>query len=475
LFRNGWVEESADEIEDIEKIDFHKREERVTRLRIAALREIVAQRGLAGILQLAERGNATWVIGGLVASAVLSEHELVEALRLALVPILAGKEELHAHKNLVSGALRALVDDDKRGAVLKSVAADLAAEDVVQLLVLAPFRRSTWKLVDTLSEANQTKYWSEVTPEWIHDADAENNEAVERLLKAERPRAAFSCIQFHPAKHDAQVLFRLLSAMAKGGKDRPGEYRLEHYYVEEAFKHLDSSPALTLDEKAGLEFAYLDVLARPWDRQGQYGIPNLERYIETHPELFVQAISWAYKRNDGGTDPAEFQVPSERIADMAERGYKLLEAIQRIPGHNDLDELAGDRLAKWISTVRQSCAQLGRSEIADICIGKLLSFAPVGDDGVWPCEPVRDVMEDIQSEPLMKGACTGVYNSRGAHWRGEGGEQERALAEKYRKWGQIIQVSHPFVSSKLLMDLAESYDHDASREDTEAGIRRRLR
>jgi len=88
---------------------------------------------------------------------------------------------------------------------------------------------------------------------------------------------------------------------------------------------------------------------------------------------------------------------------------------------------------------------------------------------------VRDVMEDIQSEPLMKGACTGVYNSRGAHWRGEGGEQERALAEKYRKWGQIIQVSHPFVSSKLLMDLAESYDHDASREDTEAGIRRRLR
>ncbi|WP_080412056.1 HigA family addiction module antitoxin [Burkholderia ubonensis] len=475
LFRNGWVEESADEIEDIEKIDFQKRDERVTRLRIAALREIVAQRGLAGILQLAERGNATWVIGGLVASAVLSEHELVEVLRLALAPILAGKEELHAHKNLLSGALRALVDDDKRGAVLKSVAADLAAEDVVQLFVLAPFCRSTWKLVDTLSEANQTKYWSEVTPDWIHDADAENNEAVERLLKAERPRAAFSCIQFHPAKLDAQVLFRLLSAMARGGKDRPGEYRLEHYYVEEAFKHLDSSPALTLDEKAGLEFAYIDVLARPWDRQGQHGIPNLERYVETHPELFVQAISWAYKRNDGGTDPAEFHVPSERIADMAERGYKLLEAIQRIPGHNDLDELAGDRLAKWISTVRQSCAQLGRSEIADICIGKLLSFAPVGDDGVWPCEPVRDVMEDIQSEPLMKGAYIGVYNSRGAHWRGEGGEQERALAEKYRKWGQIIQVSHPFVSSKLLMDLAESYDRDASREDAEAGIRRRLR
>ena len=89
---------------------------------------------------------------------------------------------------------------------------------------------------------------------------------------------------------------------------------------------------------------------------------------------------------------------------MAERGYKLLEVIERIPGHNDLGELKGDRLAKWIATVRQSCAELGRAEPADTCIGKVLSCAPVGQDGVWPCEPVRDVMEDIQSESMMKGA-----------------------------------------------------------------------
>ena len=33
------------------------------------------------------------------------------------------------------------------------------------------------------------------------------------------------------------------------------------------------------------------------------------------------------------------------------------------------------------------------------------------------------------------------------------------------------QVSHPFVAAKLLMGLAKTYDHEASREDTEAGIR----
>jgi hypothetical protein len=249
---------------------------------------------------------------------------------------------------------------------------------------------------------------------------------------------------------------------------------LEHYHVQEAFKYLNSSPALTLDQKAGLEFAYIDVLSRRWGSGESYGIPNLERYVEAHPELFVQAIAWTYKRKDGATDPVEFQVPPERIKIMAERGYKLLEAIERIPGHSDLGELEVDRLAKWVTTVRSSCAELGRADVADIAIGQVLSCAPVGTDGVWPCEPVREVMEDVESESMMRGAHTGVFNSRGAHWRGEGGDQERGLAEKYRKWGQALQVSHPFVAAKLLMALAQTYDHMANREDTEAEIRRRL-
>lgn len=472
LFRDSWVEESADEIEDI---DFRKREEHIQNLRSEALREIRQQRGVAGLVELSERGKASWVIGVLAASAVLSEHELQELLRLALAPILAGIENVHSHKNLIAGALRATGDDDKREATIKAVTAGQSEEDTVRLLALAPYRKSTWKLVDTLGEASQAKYWSEVAPDWIHDSDPENSESVERLLKAGRPRAAFSCIRFQPDKLDVQVLFRLLSEMAQGGNDQPGHYQLEHYNVEEAFKHLNGSSVLTLDQKAGLEFAYIEVLARPWERRESYGVPNLERYVEAHPELFVQAVAWAYKRKDGATDPVEFQVPSERIKSMAERGYKLLEAIQRIPGHNDLGELEATRLAKWIATVRQSCTELSRTDIADVCIGRVLSCAPVGKDGVWPCEPVRDAMEEIQSESMMQGAHTGIYNSRGVHWRGEGGEQERELADKYRKWGQALQLTHPFVASKLLMGLAKTYEHEASREDTEAGIRRRLR
>jgi hypothetical protein len=107
--------------------------------------------------------------------------------------------------------------------------------------------------------------------------------------------------------------FGLLSAMAQGGNDQPGSYMAEHLHVKMAFKHINNSPALTLDQKAGLEFAFIEVeaLASPWRSRHNEGIPNLERYVEAHPELFVHSIVWIYMRNDGMTDPVEFDLPSE--------------------------------------------------------------------------------------------------------------------------------------------------------------------
>jgi len=476
LFREGWVEESAEEIEDIDKIDFKKREERIQNQRVEAMREIQKTRSLPGLLELAERGNAAWWVGVHAARDLLSEMELVELMQLCIKKVIDNKDPVFPAKSVIGGALRAVADDNTRERVLRVVAKDLSEDQVAQLLLLAYFGKQTWTLVDELAETAQARYWSEVAPDWSGQSAADLNESVDRLLKAERPRAAFAVVRLEPQKLDPQVLFRLLSAMSTGGNDKTGTYQLEHWSVEQAFKHLDASKVLTRDQKAGLEFAYIEVLARPWDKRDEsYGIPNLELYIEAHPEVFLQALAWAYKRKDGEPDPADFQVPDANKKNMADRGYRLLEAIERIPGHNHLGELKADLLAKWIGVVRQGAADLSRADIADVCIGKLLSSAPVGQDGVWPCEPVVQVMEDIQSERMMEGARTGIYNSRGVHYRGEGGDQERELAEKYRKWGEALQFSHPFVASKLLMGLARTYEHEANREDTEAGIRRRMR
>ncbi|WP_426994022.1 hypothetical protein [Methylomonas sp. CM2] len=475
LFRETWVAESADEIEEIDDLDIVKRNMRINKLRSDALRQILAERGIDGILTLAARGKADLVIGDiLVTQAIVSEQSLLEIIQLAFQKITNAKHDSVSAKNLIRGALHAISDEHTREALICAFMTNHGEKEAIQLFLLAPFCHSTWKMIDKLSETSIPQYWAEVTPQNISNNEMEAREAVERLLKAERPRAAFWYIQYHPEQLETITLFKLLTKITQGGKDKSGEYMLDEYRLEEAFKLLNNCSELTIEQKASLEFYYIDALGKPIGLRSGYGIPNLERYIQEHPEFFAHAVAFIYKRKDEKPDPAELQIPADQVTAMAERCYKLLEAIERIPGRNEFDELNTNYLAKWIATVRQLGRELGRADITDDWIGRLLSQAPLGKDDVWPCEQVREVLEEIQSIPMIEGMRVGVYNARGAHWRAEGGSQERVLAEKYHKWGNALRVSHQFVATSLLFALAKDYERDANREDTEADINRRI-
>ncbi|NMU18482.1 hypothetical protein HKA97_00610 [Vibrio parahaemolyticus] len=70
----------------------------------------------------------------------------------------------------------------------------------------------------------------------------------------------------------------------------------------------------------------------------------------------------------------------------------------------------------------------------------------------------------------------GLYNSRGVTSRSpdEGGNQERKLAEKYRGFGQKLLPFYPYVATKLLFAIADTYEYDATRHDEDLNIRMRL-
>jgi addiction module HigA family antidote len=471
LFRKTWVEESADELAE-DDLDFEAREKRIEALRVSALSAILSEHGIAGIIALAEMGEASFQIGRLLPKHLLDKRAQLDLLATTLQA--SDFDESFAKKNLVCGVVHGVEDPTERVNLLVESKQLLPPAVFTSLLLLAPFRRGTWQLVDELADGLQARYWTEILPDWIREAEDETREAVNRLLKWQRPRAAFACVKFKFDTVGPEILVRLLTEMAKGGSDKPGQYQLDQHYIEKAFKLIDKSPLVLLEQKAGLEFAYIDLVSPAWERRKESSIPNLEKYVEGHPELFVQAIVWAFRRDDDGEDPQEWKVPPERTEEFATRGYKLLQALGRMPGHDELGVLQVDKLASWVKSVRETCAKLGRLDIADECIGKLLSKAPIGLDGIWPCEVVRQVMEDVHSKNMMNGAHVGLYNSRGATWRGEGGAQERALAEKYRPWANALQYSHPFLSSQLLMEMVKTYHHEATQEDIEAAIRKRL-
>lgn len=474
LFKDSWIHESADELEDLQNTNYDKREKRIRKQRIDALRDIFKDQGIDGLLSFAVRSGAQWIIGALLVEGVLKEEDQMDLVIAAFKQRNPDGFFNRTSKWLINGIFGTIPDDAKRNAFVESSIASLGAESTVELLLLAPFGEATWSLVTSFGDDVCTGYWQAVAPGWLGESPSAVNTAAEMLMKSGRPRAAFSIVKDHPDIIPIQSLQKLLAAMPSDDEELTGYSQADSYYVERALKCIDASTELSMEQKAILEFTYIRLLSRDWDRRPHTGIPNLERYVEIHPELMVQAIMWAFRRKDGTEDPAEFAIDPKQTKVMAERGHELIRAMRRLPGIDESGEIDAAKLSSWVSIVRESCEKLSRLKVADHVIGDLLTSAPSDADGSWPCQAVREVMEEIHSVDMMIGAYTGIYNARGVHIRGDSGDQERELAEKYRKWAQQVRASSPFVASELLMRLTKTYEQEAASHDTETKIGRRL-
>lgn len=467
LFLKHWVEESADELED-EELDFKKRDERILASRSAAIMEVFAERGFAGLVALAEGGEAAFLIGRMAASLAPLPDVVAGVLALAARNDF---KAMRTHRLIAQGVMAGLPAESEK-TTLEAIAATYSDLQVVDMLSLMPFRRVVWDIVGARSQNVQDAYWNAITPDWDRQSRDEFSYAVTKLIEAGRPRAAFLFMRFDLEVVETRLLHELMRAIVSSSKEAPKTYQLEQHDVQRAFELLDKSKLIPLDEMAALELQYLDAL----DDHGEKShIPNLERYIERSPELFVQGLVFAYRRDDDGEDPLELRVDDpEEVKARGTSAYKFLHALSRIPGRNEKDELEADRIEAWVGKVRELAKDLARSEVADHLVGQLLSNAPLGADKVWPSEPVRDALEHVATRPLQEGLTIGLLNGRGAHWRGSGGDQEREEAEKYEGYAKALQYTHPRVSA-MMRTMAEDYQSQAKWQDAEADVRKRLR
>lgn len=468
LFNQAWVDVSADEL--FEDLNYELRDKKVQMLRIDALKNIISVSGIDGVFRLAEKGSAQHQIGSCLGSGVFNQQQIVEFV-LKAICLTTNNAKVDW---VINGILQKL---DK--SVWKEIYAQLESkiddQSILKFLLLSPYRELTWQYVDSRSIELKNEYWKKVVPYYIHDSIDENHKSIRLLLVANRPRIAFNSINFILKDIEPSLIVEMLRAILEVKDENFAGGHLDEYYIREAFKLIDNNQDLGLEEKAILEFGYLEILGRSHRSETDSQIPNLERYIAENPNLYIQAIVWTYKRDDAGIDPEEYLV-SNQPEDWAKRGYRLLEALTNIPGLElESKELQTQKLIDWISQVRSLARDLGRLDVTDLNIGKLLSNAPVGADGIWPDEAIREVLEGIRSSNIADGVTMELYNSRGVHFRGEGGSQEWELANKYRKWAQALEFSYPWLANNILMSLVRTYEHEAQSNDMEAGIRRRLR
>lgn len=463
LFAQPWVEETVQEA--FEDEDFRTRDERINGLREAAAREVFEVGGVDALVRLAATGDAQSNVGWAFASHVIK----LNSLRDVLIELIGNEPLGGVRANVVAGLLEGA--GDRSYDALADILPKLESDVALSLLFASPFHLKTWALVDALGQDAADLYWRGVTPRPVRDVEIVK-EAVDRLIAAGRPRAAFAFSRWKFDELPPQTLFELLNSVRDKSNEPQGTYMLDSYYVLKAFQLLNEAGGFPLDEMAALEFAFIDVFDRHKD--GTRPI-NIERKIEDNPQIYAQFIATVYRRDGSDDDEGSEMDEADRdaLSRRATACFKLLNNMRLIPGRNEIGAIETDRLIGWIDAVRQECVALGRITMGEHTIGGLLAHAPAAEDGVWPCMPVRDALDQVLTDQMEKGLYFGLLNLRGVHYRGEGGAQERELANRYGGWARQMDYTHPRVASAL-RKVQKRYEWEADLEDREALVARRL-
>ena len=471
LFAYAWVEYSADELDE-EHLDLEKREKQIHELRVKAMKEIWSARGIDGALALLEDCDERTV--GRYAACCAADQEAASDIIRTCLSSEAGSHE--KRDSFMEGFLCSVSEDTRYRAIL-ALAKTANADQSVRLFKSTPFRDPTWRLLDRQDKAVRHRYWGDVFPMMARFTESETTELIDRLLEAQRPRAAFFAVRSDWNKIETSRLKRLLAAVINVNSEPVGDFKIESWHLSAALDSLDGRPGVTVEEMAQLEFVCIDALD-PANRakRGNHGIPNLERKIAGSPSFFVWLIALVYKRSDGRQDPPELRVDDSRRLDaLGTAAFRTLRQVARTPGTDANGRIDVHALLQWVTEVRRLCTDYGRTEVGDDQVGQLLSRAPSEEDGLWLCRPVCEILETVASQSMADGFEVGVYNARGVVSRSldEGGAQERELSAKYRAWAERLAIDYPYVAS-VLERIAQGYDRDAQREDSEVLVMKRL-
>ena len=202
-------------------------------------------------------------------------------------------------------------------------------------------------------------------------------------------------------------------------------------------------------ELEDMDIARLEIAYMPMFRHG--GEPEaLIRCLTERSELFIECVSKAYKSD---TEDTVISVDEQTVLLC----HDVLQKFKNIPGCNSnlIDETVFNN---WIKSAEQLANNLGYKRGFEICIGKLLSYSPVGSDGIYPHEIVRNYLENNYSRIMLDVFVCEKINQRGVYY-GSKGKQEKIIAQKFKDDASLLRITSPVVAS-ILDDLSERYFRD---------------
>lgn len=330
---------------------------------------------------------------------------------------------------------------------------------------------AAWERAGELGEDVETEFWRAFSPYGLGADFAFVGYAAHRLVAVGSVGKAAKLVSLytHRSQGDSladvviMILERLISdpdfAQDLASIDPHDLSALVSYLHERGGDNVDPT------KLAQLEWAYLPALGY------QPNVSELQKLLVQQPEFYVELLGIAYGHDDADASEnsdATKETPADPFR-LQTNAYKLLNEFKRLPGQRDDESVDEQSLNDWIDRVRTAAHDSPIESAAEYRIGTVLANAPSDQDGVWPCESVRDAIERVNSDLVDQALETTVINRRGLVSRNleDGGAQEHGLAQKYAATATRVADGWPRTAG-VLRKLANHYEFDARHEDRSA-------
>ena len=451
---DGWVDlpDPVANGEDLSDPDSMDTSEQLKAAQKEAVGVVYESGGTASLVDLAEAARNPGDVGVAIAQTMSAEL----SLSLASAHIGSMSVKLREFAHAIASVLFHASNWEPLECILEQVRTEGSDPDRVAAVYLcASADLETWGRLDLETIEARDAYWRQI-PAFRLPRQNPGGMAigVQRLLGARRSPDLLRILWLDDVEVERIVAVLEQLPLDIGKEVQAGRPpRVDGHVIAKLFQKLDESHDIDDEVIARLEIPFISALDR--DR------PSLVFHQEVlkGPSLFAELISWAYKRSDEQTEEI---INEEEMRSRAKVAHRVLSRMRGLPGQVENGAIDPEGLKHWVNEARRFCKERARVVIGDQQIGKVLANAPAGADGAWPCEPVRDVLDSLHSSHIGDGLIVGKSNLRGATSRAplDGGQQERALANQYRSFADLVSAKWPF-TAQLLRKIADSYRRKA--------------
>lgn len=418
------------------------------RMQANAVRNILAEEGFEGLLELARTyPQAAWDVG---AALVLSSYE---PGLIAMAELL--KSDDPGVGDLVRGYFVNSVASGKTNVL--QLTDSFPDDPMVQARLLLTHHDlpEAWEYAEQIGQQVSRIFWTEFRI-YGRGADFPHAESIIRKL-LEHGRTA-------TALNATALYMEAIPSESRSNLILEGFAHLVSKAAVESFdwRSIDMIPELIATVRNDISVDRATVYQLEWFfyplLEGEEGEPlAIEVAASTSAEDFVHLVNLAYSPKSVAK---EAHVIDKRQARTA---FHILDHMRYTPGPSG-EEIDAKALTEWVQDVALLTTKSDCFDSAMCAVGAVLGRVNVRDGQPYPHPAIVAVLEGSIGDHALKAFGISIFNARGLTVRGHGGRQEYDLAEKYEAISRKLRDVAPRTSATF-KQLGREYRRDGVRED----------